>query len=1243
MAYQALFSGKHRRWPAILIELGSSNLNFSTEATTVLMSQLALQAGPADQADPLRAVHKVFRDATFCKRLVDQLGQRLDGISSNWRETHCMEMLVSLILRLASLATEPAILDAAVGLVEKARAVTLQWIGLLRAEIHTATDAETSRRCSKYAFWAALLCRRTFTLHAQNDQNLPPTALCHFIECSITLQDNLVDNPGSLPRSLRNALIRDLKVVHRMRFVLRRSVEASPDSLMAAINTAWPEPEGSPPRSSHELEFLPNDWWIQTRVGATQQIAQQTIHYHLLEGHLFVDGRPLGKLPAEFRKSIVLHELFGDQTLLTFPSGLPGMTYVLAICMYGHQIHVGFRNGELIVRALANGTVLELVPREVFVGPSSFDLPASLVDDCVHWLDLRTGIMEIRKKPHIWTYKGSNWLVNIHTREAIRRTVNLVDPQSLAFQRIARLFDRFEYRRYLTLHSEIDPNQDAGTWYGLDSKLVLRDTTNPGVRSIIVPFGSIRYKRRGIHVAVEVMNGGSYGRFTINDVLGRLDCPAEPKLLYLKAQFHAYTSFVLPDPLTGRTGTEESLHCLKSGYCQPWTPLKIGPYKSLMLIAKLTPKRIYYPRDMKVMQQVAWDEQLTTTIQHDRFRPIVEEICRKSAQLSIFAAQKVDELPCLERPGDMHLLERSYLRRNLYERPNSEVCDSRQIGLDLLHDARDRCWTSQRRLNVFESTSLIRNWSSEMPAALDLAGILETWPMIGGYDRSFDKVLHSDRLSVQLDLEWGSLAKLCLASEPKDKFRLMFLFATMSFCLDIDMDIVRTLLAFAVLEDLKKLTPPMWPSYVQFRRNQIPHINYLLQLMKGCCVPYSGDERNTFEFSLSAKQRRKFEAAELAHERQAENDCEAVAQFLLERWPCPEPTLEGFSKAVLVDLAQAMQLIRPEWERLYHNMELSTHIQDVQLVLYQHRSEKKFEPPKIGVETQEVFPTRCRGGESPLLSRDLLRKTGPDTPRKTPIQSTGQESPHLVENLHQALAEISNDKPPLVLPEPALKLQIKAGLPACREVQELESIINGIMESQFTVRQQYGRDLMQSLNTLKTLKSTEEQTETSFQPSILTAEISKVRQALNLQFGQLCTAFERDDSCVQWLQQGGLWPCITPVTLLEQLRSTAGSVFGYRMKEALVTYATSITALQRLIRLKDAHEKNNAQRLAEEQKNVGHTNWQPRNHPDWLLLEIDANILIRPEQVDVALATISPASESNSVLQMNMGQGKFSV
>lgn len=1272
MAYQALFSGKTRRWPSLLVEIGSTNLNFSTEATTLLISQLAVQAGPGCE-DPLRVIHGVFRDESFCKRLIEQLGQRLDSISSNWRETYCMEMLVTLILRLRSIASRPSIIGEASKLLERSRTITFEWISVLRVEIHRATSVSISHRCSRYIFWAALICRRTFSTDIKDDLNLQPSALRCFIECSIALQDNLVGDPDRLPPLLRNALIRDLKMVYRMRFFLRQSIEASQSSLTTAINAVWSEEsEGGSSRSFSVLKFLPQpyEWWIETTVDATQHTREQIVHYNLLEGNLFVDGQPLGKLPAKHRESVVLTQLFGSQNLLTYPSALPGMTYMLALPIYMHRIHIGFRNGELIVRACFRDTVLELVPREVFGGPSSFDVPASLVTDCFHWLDLNTGLMDIRKQPDIWKVKDSNWVLNFNARQAHRRRVSLVDPQSTLFQRVARIFDRFEYRQQLTvfqpargslsvelrrlelsftvnsknllqsaqLRSEIDPDQDAGTWYGLNSKLVLRDTNNPTQRSIIVPWGPVTSKRNSFHVAVDLVNNGNYVRFTINDILGRLDCPAEPLLVYLRSLLHAYTSFVVPDGLTGRTGSEEALQYLKSGVSQPWQPINSSPFQILVRIAALTPRRTFYPEDLKVMQKVFWDADLTTTIQHDEFRPLVEEICKKSEHLSVFSFQKI-ELPQLEPAGDSHLRHRSDSRRHLYQRPNPGSDDQRAAP-DLPYDARDHSQFIKERKNVFESVTLLYNWSSEMPVTRVLAGILQNWPTIEGYDRLFDKVLLSDQLAVDFAREWGSLVNFCRACESKDKYRLMFLFAVMSFRNDVNMDVVRTLIAFSVWEDLKSLGSLKWPAYIHFRQNEIPHIGYLLQFIKPYCVPYAGDERITFQNILSSKQRRKYEAAELAHEQQTEDDCKALAQFLLGQWPCLEPKIDEFSRPVLINLDLALKTVLPEWQRLYQNLELSHHIQQVQQVLDRHRVERNAELRNIDTGDQEVLPTRCHGGEIPSLSQNLLRKAGISLSKELcPTLSNGDSTSVTDKRNDNALAPAQNAELPHSLQKPVhTKLTVST---VSREMQELESIIDGITTSQSSVRQQYKQDMMHSLNNLKMLKGVHKQDEEQINMAKLSVDILKARQAIEKQYDRLCEAFERSDSRVLWLQEGGLWPCITPTTLLEQLRSISSFTFGERMKETLINYALFITALQRLMRMKDAYQKNDTQKLREEQHNAGHGNWQPLKHPDWVLLEIDADILIRHDQVEVALATISPASRSNSVLQMNMGQGKF--
>ena len=116
--------------------------------------------------------------------------------------------------------------------------------------------------------------------------------------------------------------------------------------------------------------------------------------------------------------------------------------------------------------------------------------------------------------------------------------------------------------------------------------------------------------------------------------------------------------------------------------------------------------------------------------------------------------------------------------------------------------------------------------------------ILQNYPIIEGYNGCFGKVLLTDLLDVQWATDWGSLVNICRESNSKDAFQLMFLFAIMSFCYDVDMDVLSILVAFTVLQDLKALSPPKWPAYSQFRQNQVPRVDYLLQLMKTCLVPY---------------------------------------------------------------------------------------------------------------------------------------------------------------------------------------------------------------------------------------------------------------------------------------------------------------------------------------------------------------------------------------------------------------------
>ncbi|EUC26942.1 hypothetical protein COCCADRAFT_10307 [Bipolaris zeicola 26-R-13] len=623
-AYQRLLSGNTRRWLTMLVELGASNVNFSNESTMHIFNHLATQAGPAsDKHDTFGDIHAVFKDMSFCDRLAAQVEIRLNDISSNWREIHCMEVMITLSLRLCHLA---APMVRANELLIQARCITLAWINRLRADVRNAKETSVAEIAARYAFWAALLCRRTFSNSKEPDAVMSENDLSTFFQASLALQENLLVDVAKLPPILKRMFIRDTKTTYKIKSLLLQSIRARPQSVSMAINASWSEPGSSVEKSFSswkQVSPVHDRWVVSTMKTATKNPANtQVVHYNFIEGHLLIDGKPLGRLPRDFRESNDVRQLFGNQHLLTFPSAEFGMSYVLASRIKNNEIHFGSRNGRVIIRAWSRDGLLEYIPPHLFVGPETIDLPDGLVSNCVHWLNINTRCLEIRRKPFLWRTRISDWKVDLIKSQAHRsnRTV-LVDPNSSLFKQVAGVFRGFEHPHKITifqpvnfrgklsvelrhlelsffvnpngllecreLNEEIDPNQDAGTLYGFESKIVLRDVANKKRRSIIAPCGPISTTRHGMHVAVRAAASTDYAKFGIDDVLGRLSCPPEPRLLYSKAQFHAYTSFVIPDPLTGRTGTEEALHMLQSGHCQPWEPLGGGPLNILKSISHL--------------------------------------------------------------------------------------------------------------------------------------------------------------------------------------------------------------------------------------------------------------------------------------------------------------------------------------------------------------------------------------------------------------------------------------------------------------------------------------------------------------------------------------------------------------------------------------------------------------------------------------------------------------------------------
>jgi len=123
----------------------------------------------------------------------------------------------------------------------------------------------------------------------------------------------------------------------------------------------------------------------------------------------------------------------------------------------------------------------------------------------------------------------------------------------------------------------------------------------------------------------------------------------------------------------------------------------------------------------------------------------------------------------------------------------------------------------------------------------------------------------------------------------------------------------------------------------------------------------------------------------------------------------------------------------------------------------------------------------------------------------------------------------------------------------------------------------------------------------------------------------------------------GLWPSLGPGSLLSLLSFRFRREIHDDWKEALIAYAEGLLADQRETRIAAVQRPGLEGERAKETANKGGQGWKAVEYPDWLLIQLDANFLIRPVQASVAQEMMSPSGQKNTVMQLNMGEGKSSV
>ena len=860
--------------------------------------------------------------------------------------------------------------------------------------------------------------------------------------------------------------------------------------------------------------------------------------------------------------------------------------------------------------------LLQFVPSAVFLG----DFPKTFVDDYVHWLDLGAGEVEFRPVESPWTPDPSNWRLSVGTQSLFRKIygdgaapVDLIDIHSGTFQMISHLLSALESPENITVtrtndhaleasltrlrlvffvnqDSEwecrnmpgyvIDEYQSCGTMFGLENQLVLRpnDETSEMPRRVVIPQGDIEFSLDGDFASVSIKTGTArhvhWHDYTIDTDLGRLAGNISLHSKLYQCYLHALTSHCLPDPLLGHTGTEESLNMLQSATFLSFQRLGKDDAKLLDLIGALTPIRVYYPPHLKTMVTVKW-KNLPIFSQHHDFHPAVLSILDHAhAMEALYDNPNAFEIPhrvasLLSRtasrnkayyPHDLQILRHSpsstsedvaYKSRDVADGRGAEQA-AHQISWSVWND---RPCISRKMLRPWDA---MQSWGSLGPASKGIS------LRYSRYWLTFDAA--KDWLGI-----YGICQKALNCDRQDSKIRLAFSLSAASFSGSDYADFIPLIQIFATDPRLRGHTPPS-PSYYDLSDGLYPDYERLQKLISQFALPLVKTPAQTMEVQANIGKK----AAKRERKQEYENSISEIAawaaQVTVEGWPDTIGDLprEWFGTE------SCNESIEAYLQSISRNIDFKDHIDRLKAILNRYGTSI---PHKVPYAFSPQFTARPPNTSSPslrevMMSRANFRLSGPCT-RLLP--SSGCDIPSTV------TATRSNPS-----------LTNKGGL---------SSLIQELRNSEQSLLRLYGEDLDKSYGDLQGKRD-----------SFLVQRSVPPKEAL-LRYRDLCS--EKKDAIFSQLSEAlgpsqkldnvfsvsGLWPRITPRSILRELSRDRVHILTDQWKQSFIRYAVAFLKYQQSQRLLELSSRSRDEELLREVETVCE-DVTAECSPDWLLIQV---------------------------------------
>ncbi|KAK2043072.1 hypothetical protein LZ31DRAFT_622187 [Colletotrichum somersetense] len=1263
--YKALASipiGYRLQWKNILLQLFSPSVDFKKRGTALVIQQCVYQAGPPSDC-ALRSAHKICLERDFASRMLEGLFQAIQRFQENWQSSAALGTFIALSRRLLSLTLDSDTRTECLRFLSNAREVLFQWAQTLKCKAQEASADNEKLGFQRRALEAYLMCADTFNVDEKYQEAvfLDDSSMSVFLQCSIGIYEGSQTLLPSLETPIRHLYSRWQRTSYLLcSLLVRKIVTEGSSALDDAISISWSVYE--PSRQWRTLSETHNLWLT----SITASTRPMKVHFSPITGELLVEGAPLDHLPQQYLKHNAYECLFGHLSLEIMPTPAPGMQFSSKRRYEGYDVHLGLghsSNGsgsDLLVRVSKGGTDYELIPKRCLRG----SLPTKFVDECVHWWNCKKNLVEFRDITTPWKQTTSHWilskhasgtgwklarddsaLVNVHSRSAALMSAifrPLEDPlwihiiykssdSSVSVELPRPVLEFSHTPGYASMHSRqfrgmmVDPNQSVGTLVGLKDKLVLKSAQSgriPACRKVLVLENKVSFRKTKGHVNVHISRGPSrVHAYQLDDRLATLVSNDSLQSNLFLAYLHALTSFVIPDPLTKKTGTEQALSILGSALVGSFYILTKENVALLCQLAQLTPDRSYYPANERVMQTVTWSSQLNFLSQHGLFYERVKSIFQRVKRSKFFYPDLYVKPPKLDK-GASDLLKRDSIRSSTF-RISGFGAESYSLDYDTLYTARDRNECSQS-WRAFAISRLCLSQQPVLPVnplpadiASHLWGYLKNGSVVFGRHSTLPSELITYNATLLLEsaefitTHWIGLQRDLATSV--NKYQSTIWLATMAFANKSDMAVLQALALFRTDKDIAGVSPPAGNKF-ELNNGASFSSSRIRQCLESFYVPFT-------ESSEADMDRLMWESNQCYHLRRLESfnkkrntALTSLGNVLESQWPSKNPTIpqkhpDASSWHKYVHVGAILSDVKALFETWYDNLQFKRYIQEITLKI----------PTSIS---------------TPVFPRPLLMT----------LEPAYSDGPRFISES----AVFTKSIPPLITHGIRI-LDFESFYKSHRREFQLSNLLSSLYAKvSGEYEGQYVEDLRSSLEALqqrqlmddcKSLSKNYQEKDLaeyfeSWKNRIAEFQTLIISAVLGLQATDSAGSFTGIHDFYQR-------PRLSASSLLQRLNHTHRNITPAAWSDCLTQFGIAITQLQRAERMLASLGDSAA--LMNELQNPGHTKWSPKEHPDTLLLEIESGIMVRDVQESIADKMRSPPDNDNVVMQLNMGEGKSSV